>query len=112
MQQGVNEAVISVMPSNSQTPTTPTPLNDQNYIDFYDKRFEKSREHLVFMEETKVYQKLLNVCTQKAGPDAPVQCAELFETLRERLEYYNSKFRSEKRPTRSPALNPEHEKRQ
>lgn len=82
------------------------------YVRFFDERFDKSREYLVFMEETKLYQEMLDKCTMKAGPDAPKQCRPLVNLIQERLKYYNSKYRREFRPTMSPGLPEAYEKRE
>ena len=84
----------------------------EKYTNFFDLRFQKSREYLVFMEESKLYQRMLENCTLKAGPDAPARCRELVHLVKERVEYYNSKYRQGKRPTLSPGLPKEFEKRE
>jgi hypothetical protein len=80
------------------------------YISFFDNRFAKTKETLIFMEETKIWQELLENCTYKAGPNAIHDCRGLFEIVQERLKYYNSKYQKEFRPSLSPGIDPKHEK--
>lgn len=88
-----------------------TPVgNDDPYVKFFDNRFQKSREMLIFMEETKIWQELLDNCTYKAGPNATFDCKGIFDVIQERLKYYNSKYRKEFRPTLSPGIDPKFEK--
>lgn len=91
---------------------TATPVVDENdpYVKFFDNRFEKSREMLIFMEETKIWQELLDNCTFKAGPNATYDCKGIFDVVQERLRYYNSKYRKEFRPSLSPGIDPKFEK--
>ena len=91
--------------------TSDTPMDESDpYIKFFDNRFEKSREMLIFMEETKIWQELLDTCTYKSGPNAIFDCKGIFEIIQERLKYYNSKYRKEFRPSQSPGINPKFEK--
>jgi hypothetical protein len=80
------------------------------YEKFFDDRNNKTRERLVFMEETKIWQELLNKCSLRAGPDALSECRQLFDLVQERIKYYNSKYRHEMRPSLSPGLPPQFEK--
>lgn len=80
------------------------------YVKFYDERFAKSREYLIFMEESKIWQDILEKCTLKAGPSARNDCKEIFTILNERIKYYNSKYRKEFRPILSPGIDPKFEK--
>ena len=64
------------------------------------------------MEETKIFQRMLDNCTMKAGPDATLRCRELAQIVQERVKYYNSKYRREFRPTMSPGLPEQFEKRE
>lgn len=94
------------------TPTSTTTPMDENdpYVKFFDNRFAKTREMLIFMEETKIWQELLDNCTYKAGPDATKECKGIFDIIQERLKYYNSRYRKEFRPTLSPGIDPKFEK--
>ena len=83
---------------------------DDPYVKFFDDRFKKSREMLIFMEETKIWQEMLENCTDKAGPNATHQCKPIFEIIQERIKYYNSKYRKEFRPSKSPGIDPKYEK--
>ena len=99
------------MASNASYPAGATP-NDENdpYVKFLDNRFAKTREMLIFMEETKIWQELLENCTYKAGPNATNECIGIFNVIQERLKYYNSRYRKEFRPTLSPGIDPKFEK--
>lgn len=97
---------------NSTTSLKKDDNSKDPYVRFFDERFDKSREYLVFMEETKLYQQMLDNCTMKAGPDAPKHCRPLVNLIQERLKYYNSKYRREFRPTMSPGLPEAYEKRE
>ena len=93
------------------TSKSSTPVDDNDpYVKFFDNRFVKSREKLIFMEETKIWQELLENCTFKAGPNAVYDCKGIFDIIQERLKYYNSKYRKEYRPTLSPGIDPKFEK--
>lgn len=97
------------MTSNLNDSATPVDENDP-YVKFFDNRFKKSREFLIFMEETKIWQELLDNCAYKAGPSAKHDCKGIFELVQERIKYYNSRYRKEFRPTLSPGIDPIFEK--
>lgn len=100
------------MSSNTNHPdNTSTPIDENDpYVKFFDDRFAKTREMLIFMEETKIWQELLDNCTYKAGPNATKECKGIFDTIQERLTYYNSRYRKDFRPTLSPGIDPKFEK--
>ena len=80
-------------------------LRCDNHRTFYfDKRFERSRELLIFMEETKIWQDALQDCVNRAGVNASKECAGLHEIVNERTEYLNSNFNRAVRPTLTPGV--------
>lgn len=84
---------------------------DENdpYVKFFDNRFSKSREFLIFMEETKIWQEIFENCAYKSGPNVNYECKGISDVLQERLKYYNSRYRKELRPTLSPGIDPKYE---
>lgn len=108
----VNSDFSFTSPPGSNTATATAAETVDPYVRFFDERFQKSREFLIFMEETKVYQRMLENCTLKAGPDAPARCRDLVQIVQERIKYYNSKYRKVFRPTLSPGIPEQFEKRE
>lgn len=86
------------------------PDDNDPYVKFYDDRSARARDLLVFMEETKIWQELLKKCTYRAGPNATHECRDLFNLVQERVQYFNSKYRQQLRPTLSPGIDPKYEK--
>ena len=80
------------------------------YTNFFDQRFEKTREYLIFMEETKIWQQLLDKCSLKAGPYAKTKCRAIYDIVQERTKYYNSKYQKQLRPQSTPGIPPKFEK--
>ena len=79
--------------------------NCTNHRTFYfDKRFERSRELLIFMEETKIWQDVLQDCINRAGVNASGECAKLHDFVNERTTYLNSNFNRALRPKNTPGI--------
>lgn len=77
---------------------------------YFDEKFKRSRELLIFMEETKVWQELLQDCIDRAGVNAGFACRQLHEIVEERNKYYGSNFNAALRPTRTPGIPLHYEK--
>lgn len=73
---------------------------------FFDAKIDRSREILIFMEETKIWEDVLQDCVNRAGVNASGACAKLHQIVQERLEYYNSNFNANVRPKQTPGLPP------
>ena len=84
---------------------------DSAYIRFYDHRVRRAEELLIFMEETKIWDELLQDCNDRAGVDSGSACRRLFDIVTERNIYYNSRFNPLKRPTLTPGIPPQYERR-
>lgn len=74
------------------------------HVLFFDKKFERAREHQIFMEETKIWQALLEDCSDRSGVNAAADCKLLFEIVNERMKYYNSNYNPNVRPTLTPGI--------
>ena len=86
-----------------------TPTGDP-MIDHFDRRFHRTREKLIYMEETKIWQNMLISCEDKHGINGPYECRYYAQVIHERMRYYNSDFERATRPTLSPGLPVEYEK--
>lgn len=64
----------------------------------FDRKFEKARELLIFMEETKIWQELLEDCNLRAGVNAKKSCLRLNQIVQERIIYDNAKYSKKLRP--------------
>lgn len=71
-----------------------------------DLRVEKARELAIFMEESKIWQDLLDDCADKAGVDSARRCKQLAEIHLERVKYMHSRFNPHLRPKLTPGLPP------
>lgn len=71
---------------------------------YFDLKFNRARELLIFMEETKIWQELLQDCVDRAGVNAGKACRRLTDLVAERIAYYNSNFNASLRPTLTPGL--------
>ena len=74
------------------------------YVEYFDWKFTRNREILVFMEETKFWQELLDDCHNRAGVNKIHACQELRELVAERIKYYNSNFRPTLHPKMTPGI--------
>lgn len=74
------------------------------HVFFFDKKFERGRELLIFMEETKIWQDLLIDCAERAGVDAGMACIQLRTIVDERIRYHNSNFNAAVRPEHTPGI--------
>lgn len=70
----------------------------------FDLKFTRSREILIFMEESKIWQEQLQNCIDQAGVNASSACLKLHEIVNERIVYYNAQFNAATRPTLSPGI--------
>lgn len=61
-------------------------------VEYFDWKQERNREILIFMEETKIWQEILDDCHEKSGPYKIQACQELREIVDERMKYYHSNF--------------------
>lgn len=71
---------------------------------YFDLKFDRSRELLVFMEETKIWQDWLQDCVDQAGVNSGKACKKLCDIVTERVIYYNSNFNAAMRPQLSPGI--------
>ena len=71
---------------------------------YFDLKFDRSRELLVFMEETKIWQDWLQDCVDRAGVNSGKACKKLRDIVAERVIYYNSNFNAAMRPQLSPGI--------
>ena len=71
---------------------------------YFDLKFNRSREMMIFMEETKIWQELLQDCVDRAGVNASKVCNQLREMVEERNQYYNSNFNAAMRPKLTPGI--------
>lgn len=81
------------------------------YVRFFDTKFDKNREILIFMEESKIWQELAQDCYERSGVNAPNVCRQLQEICHERQLYYNAKFNPNLRPKQTPGLPSKYEPR-
>ncbi len=82
-------------------------IQDENtsaHTFLFDKKFERSREMLVFLEETKIWQEALLDCMRRAGVNAPKACTALDGIVKERVAYSRANYNHTLRPTLSPGL--------
>lgn len=73
-------------------------------IRHFDLKTLKAKEIMIFMEENKIWQGLLEDCIGRSGVNAPLACRELQSIVEERNKYYNSKFNHELRPKQTPGI--------
>lgn len=78
---------------------------------YFDEKFRRSRELLVFMEESKIWQDLLQDCVDRAGVNASLACRQLHEIVEERNRYHRSNFNAAMRPKRTVGIPPYYERR-
>lgn len=78
---------------------------------FFDLRLERARELLIFMEETKIWKELLTDCIDRSGVNSGKACRQLNTIVDERIQYYNSSFNPDLRPTLTPGIPPHFESR-
>lgn len=78
--------------------------NSESLTFFYDVKAARSREMMIFMEETKIWQDKLMECSMKSGVNSIKSCKEIAEIVHERVEYYNSNFNRNTRPLKTPGL--------
>lgn len=97
-------------PLSKEPPSATLQPSDDPYVRFFDLRFHRARELLVFMEETKIWQRLLTACNDQAGINASLECRHLVEIVTERMKYYNASYEPALRPKLSPGLPEEYEK--
>lgn len=71
---------------------------------YFDLKFNRARELLIFMEETKIWQELLQDCVDRAGVNAGKACSRLTDLVAERIVYHNSNFNAALRPSLSPGI--------
>lgn len=71
---------------------------------YFDLKFNRSREIMIYMEETKIWQDLLEDCADRSGVNSIKACQQLREIMTERIAYYNSNFNAALRPKQSPGL--------
>lgn len=84
--------------------------NTPAHVLYFDKKFERSREILIFIEETKIWQDLLQDCVDRAGVGASKACKALYDMVEERNKYYNSNFNAAMRPQITPGIPPYYER--
>lgn len=92
-----------------QGPKTPAQLREDvastdAHTLYFDLKFNRARELLIFMEETKIWQELLQDCADRAGVNAGKSCRGLIDLVAERITYYNSNFSASLRPTLTPGI--------
>jgi len=73
-------------------------------VHFFDERFTRNRELLIFMEETKIWQTLFQDCIDRSGVTSTRACEPLRIIVDERVKYYNSNFNSAMRPSLTPGV--------
>ena len=79
------------------------------HVRYFDTKFDRNREILIFMEESKVWQELAQDCYERSGVNAAAACRHLQDICLERLTYYNAKFNPNLRPKQTPGLPPQYE---
>jgi hypothetical protein len=79
-------------------------LEKDPYVKFYDERLYNAREVLIWMEETKIWQRMLENCTNRSGVHSEITCDFLKKIVTERIKYYNSNFNEELTPNNSPRI--------
>lgn len=84
-------------------------LHPDPLIRHFDIKTLKAKEIMVFMEETKIWQGLLEDCIDRSGVNSAHACRELQEMVQERGRYYNSRFNPNLRPTKTPGIPPDFE---
>ena len=70
----------------------------------YDEQLRKNREILIFYEETRLWREKLDVCLEKYGEDQRLFCTHMAKILDERIQYTNSRFSDDLKPTLSSPL--------
>lgn len=89
-----------------------TPSGEDSPITVYfDEKFRRNRELLVFMEESKIWQELLQDCVDRAGVNASFACRQLHDIVEERNQYHRSNFNAAMRPKRTVGIPPYFERR-
>lgn len=71
---------------------------------FFDLKFNRARELMIYMEETKIWQDLLDECAERSGTEAGRTCSRLREIMDERIAYNNSNFNAALRPALTPGI--------
>lgn len=103
------------VPKPYQVPHFSTPKTTEDYLEeakeasnpytlYMDKKSEKSREILIFMEETKIWESVLEDCINRSGVNASGECTKLYEIVDERNKYLNANFNANLRPKNTPGL--------
>ena len=95
---------------NKRPPSADAPDSSDPAIYFFDRRNHRAREMLIFMEETKVWGRLLDACHEKHQINSVRECRHLREIILERSKYYNAEYDPFVRPKMSPGIPPEYEK--
>lgn len=72
--------------------------------EFYDLRFKRAREIAIYLAESKIWEKMLDNCSDFEGVNRQEKCQYLFDITQERKKYYNSNFNPALRPKQSPGL--------
>lgn len=87
-------------------------LETDAHITHFDRRFEKTRERLIFMAETNIWKDLWQDCCNRAGVDSRHACRQLEEIVTERVKYYDSQYDGKFRPKLTPGIPVCYEKRE
>jgi len=115
MQQGINCSncpllLMSQDPSPSlpknygKIPKSLSDLHPDPLIRHFDVKTLKAKEVIVFMEESKVWQELLEDCIDRSGVNASLACRQIQDIMQERVQYYNSRFNPNLRPKQTPGI--------
>jgi hypothetical protein len=86
-------------------------LPDDPLVRHFDYANLRSKEVLIFMEESKIWQDLLSDCISRSGVNSNLTCRQLQDIVHERNRYYDSKFDPSLRPKSSAGIPPEMESR-
>ncbi len=113
--QGTSAQLIMQSPISNASdklgsaPKSLSELPNDPVVRHFDLKNIKSREIMIFMEESKIWQELLKDCIERSGVNAPLQCQQLQDLVQERVQYYNAKFNPNLRPKQTPGIPSEFE---